>query len=179
MQHNANQSFRENIRLQSGDGLSDVPVLEISQTGTSITLNSGAIPLTIGGVVAHSGGVKRVAALNASATQTLTAADSGSVIIASKTSATQTFTLPSAAVAGLNFTFVTVSAAGEVLINPITGQTIQLKATVDQGASVVTSAGAGCKNTAATNVVGDSIQLISDGVTGWVTINQSGIWATQ
>lgn len=113
------------------------------------------------------------------ATVTLVAAQSGQVSIATKASATQTFTLPSAAIAGLVFTFIAGHADGEVLVNPITGQTMLIKATEDAGASIATSAGAGIKNTAATNVIGDHITLISDGVSQWYMIGQSGVWAAQ
>lgn len=111
------------------------------------------------------------------ATETLTALDSGRITVCTRTSTTQVFTLPVAAV-GLIFQFVTTSAASEVLVNPGNGTDVfQIKATND-GASVVTAAGVGIKNTAATNVVGDSIWLV--GTLGvWISIGQSGIWATQ
>lgn len=116
---------------------------------------------------------------NSSAGPTVyTAQDSGVLTVCTRTSTTQTFTLPVAA-AGLIYGFVTTSAASEVLINPGNGTDVfQIKATVDQGASVVTAAGVGIKNTAATNVVGDLIWLV--GITGvWVMTGQSGIWASQ
>lgn len=118
--------------------------------------------------------------LVAAATETLTALDSGRITVATLASGTQTFTLPVANVLGLDYTFVNVTAAGEILVNPGNGTDIfQIKATVDQGASVVTAAGVGIKNTAATNVVGDSIRVISNGAGRWIMITQSGIWASQ
>ncbi len=185
MQHNPPQGFREDIRLIGANETSNVSAIKINAAGTIMKINDESVPLTVDGAVtftetvAHSGGVYTPVETQAGETDTLVAADSGKVIICTRTSTTQTFTLPSAAVAGLMFTFVTTSAASEVKINPITGQTIQTKATVDQGASVAPAAGTGIKNTAATNVVGDFITLISDGTTGWVTIAQSGIWASQ
>jgi len=130
-------------------------------------------------VIGATTGIKKTAVVTTSDTDTLTAQESGSVIIATKSSATQTFTLPSAATGGVIFTFVCGHASGEILINPIAGQTIQTKATGDGGALVAPAAGTGIKNTAATNVIGDHVTLVSNGVTGWYTIGQSGIWASQ
>lgn len=195
--YNGPQAFREAIRIVGANETVDVPLAELNAAGTALTLNSAAVATTIAGAVTLSGAVTMSGAVamsgvltntsgkidkvtsTSASTLTLTSADSGSTVICTKTSATQTFTLPSAATAGLRFTFVTTSAASEVLVNPVTAQTIQIKATVDQGASVVTAAGTGIKNTAATNVVGDSIMLISDGGTAWISIAQSGIWASQ
>lgn len=103
---------------------------------------------------------------------------SGTVYVATATSGEQNFSLPTAATAGLVYTFVAADAGGEIRVNPITGQTISIKAS-EGGASVVTAAGTGIKNTAATNVVGDLITLVSDGGTNWWMINQSGTWASQ
>ena len=126
-------------------------------------------------------GPRRHAAIVATATTlTLTSAMSGRVIIATLGSGTQTFTLPLTTVAaGLSYTFVCGSAAGEILITPNAADQISIKATGDQGASVVPAAGTGVKNTAATNVLNDHITLVSDGVSLWYTIGQSGIWASQ
>lgn len=109
-------------------------------------------------------------------TATYTAEDSGIVVLATKGSATQTFTLPAVA-AGLEFTFVCGHASGEILINPTGSVVINTKA-ANAGAAVATAAGTGIKNTAATNILGDSVVLVSDG-TAWYTVNQSGIWASQ
>lgn len=181
-QYDKTQTFRESIRLADATEVADVVLANIASGGATITINPNggtAVATVIAGIASFTGGRKQSATSTSAASATLTAADSGGVQICTKTSATQTFTLPSAAVAGLRFLFVNTSAAGEVLINPITGQTIQIKATVDQGASVVTASGTGIKNTAATNVVGDCIELISDGGTAWIGIRQSGIWASQ
>lgn len=110
------------------------------------------------------------------ATLTLTNEDSGRVIIATKASATQTFTLPAAS-AGLEFTFVCGHASGEILIDQAGSEVINTKA-ANAGAAIATAAGTGIKNTAATNILGDSVVLVSDG-TAWYTVNQSGIWASQ
>lgn len=113
-------------------------------------------------------------------TATLTAADSGKMIVATKATATQVFTLPTAAVAGQRFTFVCGHASGEILINPITAQSIVGKIHAAQdGTGLAPAAGTGIKNTAASNVVGDAITLVSDGVTTWYITAQTGLWASQ
>lgn len=117
------------------------------------------------------------------ATITVTAAQSGTVFLATKGSATQTYTLPAVA-AGLTYTFICGSAAGEILVTPTgsVGTVFTTFAAVgaDADTAIVTlTTGTGLKNTAATNAVGDSIVLVSDGV-GWYGIGiTSGIWASQ
>jgi hypothetical protein len=109
-------------------------------------------------------------------TATYTAEDSGRIVIATKSSATQTFTLPAVA-SGLEFTFVCGHASGEILINPTGSVVLNIKAS-EGGAAVATAAGTGIKNTAASNILGDNITLICDG-TAWYGIKQSGTWASQ
>lgn len=113
------------------------------------------------------------------ATVTLLARQSGRICKATKASATQTFTLPAATAKGAEFTFVCGHASGEILINPGAGYKIKCKATNDAGASVAPAAGTGIKNTAATNIIGDYITLVADGVDQWDCVAQSGIWASQ
>lgn len=113
------------------------------------------------------------------ATPTLTAAESGKVCVATKASATQTFTLPAATVAGAEFTFACGHADGEILIDPAGTDVIGAKAANDAGADITPAGGTGIKNTAATNVIGDYITLVADGVSKWYTVAQSGIWASQ
>jgi hypothetical protein len=123
---------------------------------------------------------KRAVTVTTADTLTLTDTDSHRVVIARKSTATQTFTIPSGTeLAGREYTFVCGHASGEILINSANaGDTFSVKAS-EAGASVVTAAGTGIKNTAATNILGDSITLVSDGATGYILINQSGIWASQ
>lgn len=109
-------------------------------------------------------------------TYALTVDDSNTTYIATKASATQVYTLP-AVQAGLVYSFVCANAAGEILINPTGSVVFNIKAS-EGGAAVATVAGTGIKNTAATNVAGDRITLISDG-SAWYAVQQSGIWATQ
>lgn len=122
-------------------------------------------------------GVKPYVANDVSAaTVAVTAAQSGGIFIATKGSATQTYTLPAVA-AGLIYTFIAGDAAGELLVNPTGSVVMELKAS-EGGATIATVAGTGIKNTAATNVKGDSITLVCDGAKWW-TSNQSGTWASQ
>lgn len=110
---------------------------------------------------------------------TLTQADAGKTVLATKSSATQTFTLPAATVSGVRFTFCCGDAGGEILIDPAGTDDISCKATNDAGSAINNTDGSGLKNTAATNVIGDYLTLISDGVGKWYTVAQSGIWASQ
>lgn len=163
---------------------------DVSLSGT--TTISGTITLsgttTVSGNVSFTGstaGVKRSVTSGSDATYTLTTAQSGTVFIATKSSSTQTYTLPSAATAGVVYTFICGHASGEILITPAASQTITVTSFSAVGASpstaiVAPAAGTGIKNTAATNAVGDSITLVSDGGTGWYGIGiSSGIWASQ
>lgn len=127
--------------------------------------------------------MKRGFTTTTDATIALTAAQSNTVFLATKTSGTQTFTLPAVA-AGLTYTFICGHASGEILVTP-TGSVVTTITTFGavgadaDTAIVATAAGTGIKNTAATNAIGDSVTLISDGV-GWYGIGiTSGIWATQ
>jgi|TARA_R100000789_G_C3008995_1_gene150809 hypothetical protein len=144
-------------------------------------LNSAAV-VTLSGAVTFSGatiGLRKTSEIQLTGTgDTLLTAESGTVMIATKASATQTYVLPSAATAGLVFTFICGSASGEILIDPAGSDTIKCKAAAD-GASVAPAGGTGIKNTAASNILGDWITLVSDGVTGWYAISQSGIFASQ
>lgn len=135
------------------------------------------------GSVAFTGataGVRRDFEIVASGDKTVTSAMSGRVFMATAATGTQTFTLPDAGTtAGLTYQFICGHASGEILIDPASGDKLRIKATEDAGASVAPAAGTGIKNTAATNVLGDHIDLVFDGVDTWHMIGQSGIWASQ
>jgi hypothetical protein len=149
---------------------------DVSLAGTNTV--SGALNVT--GATAFSGattGVRKEFEV-VTGDKTVTAAMSGRVFQATKSSATQTFTLPAATTAGLTYTFICGHASGEILINGGTGYAFSIKAS-EGGASVVTADNTGIKNTAASNVVGDHITLVSDGVKTWHAIAQSGTWASQ
>lgn len=151
-----------------------------STTFSGATVFSGAVSFT-----STTTGMKRPVTAGTTSTYAPTAADSGMVYIATKSSATQTYTLPSAATAGMEFTFICGHASGEILITPAASQTITITTFAAVGADADTSivapaAGTGIKNTAATNAIGDSCTLVSDGTTGWYGVGiTSGIWASQ
>lgn len=153
--------------------------LTLAEVGKNTTRPSLAASLAAAASRLNQAGDRPVI-VTAAATLTLTAADSGAVVVGTLGSGTQTITLPEANVNGLNYHFTQTTAAGEILVNPGNATDVfQLKATVDAGASIVTAAGVGIKNTAATNVVGDFITIISNGAGRWIMIAQSGIWASQ
>ena len=113
----------------------------------------------------------------------VTAAQSGNTFLATKGSATQVYTLPAVS-AGLKYTFICGHASGEILIDQAASEVIKITTFAAVGADadtaiVTTAGGTGIKNTAATNAIGDSVTLISDGV-GWYGVGiTSGIWASQ
>lgn len=111
-----------------------------------------------------------------------TAARSGATFITNRTSTTTTYTLPaaSAANAGLKFRFLLGNVGTELLVNPIGTDTISIKgANTATAANITTAAGAGIKNTAATHILGDTVELLSDGAGQWKMTNESGTWAAQ
>ena len=114
-------------------------------------------------------------------TYTVFAKETGRTFIGTLGSGTQVFTLPPIGrnPAGLVYSFICGDAAGEIRVDPATSSdTILAKATEDAGASIVTGgANLGIKNTAATNVIGDHITLVSDGVSQWYMLGESGTWA--
>jgi hypothetical protein len=111
---------------------------------------------------------------------TLSVTDSPKVSIQTLASGTQTYTLPAAAAApGAVFTFICQHASSEILVNPNAADQISIKGLIDHSTSVKPAAGTGVKNTAATNVIGDYLTLVSDGVLTWYEISGAGIWASQ
>lgn len=102
------------------------------------------------------------------ATVVLTAADSGKVLINRSTSASPSWTLPTAA-DGLWFTFYTANTTAGFTV---TGGTIFARASAT-GASVT---GTTLSNTQATAVIGDTITLVCNG-TDWKGIAQLGVFA--
>ena len=116
---------------------------------------------------------------------TLTGEDSGKIYIATKSSATQTYTLPAAATAGAGciYTFICGDAGGE--INFVTVGTDDVIAThfaavgADADTAIITTTDKGLKNTGATNAIGDQCTIVSDGVGKWLGVGiNCGIWAT-
>lgn len=125
-------------------------------------------------------GGQKTSGVTTAATATLTADDGGKVIIGTLGSGTQTFTLPTVVGnTGLRFTFICGHASGEILINPQTGEKIFGKTHGAENGTGIANTTTGIKNTAATNVVGDLCELVSDGVDTWWMKAVAGVWATQ
>ena len=124
------------------------------------------------------GAVKNTEAQTAE-TKTVTVAESGSVFVQTRSSTTVTYTLPAAA-PGLEYTFVCGHAGSEILITPASGDAIVTKIHAAQdGTALAPAAGTGIKNTAATNVAGDFIKLVSLDGTTWYGVGMAGLWASQ
>jgi hypothetical protein len=117
------------------------------------------------------------------ATRTLTVSECGAVIVGNATSSTQVFTLPAAAQSGCLFTFIAGHADTEIQFKSAAVATCvfthfaAVGADADTAIVTDTSCEGGIKNTAATNAIGDSITIVSDG-TRWLGVGiASGIWA--
>jgi hypothetical protein len=137
---------------------------------------------TLSGTTAFTGattGVRAAVSVTAADTATYAATDSGLVVIATKGSATQVFTLPAAATPGVQFTFVCAHASGEIRVGVATGDNIIGKTHGAQdGTGLVSTATTGLLlNTAAGNVVGDFVTLVSDGITTWYMVAVAGAWS--
>lgn len=144
------------------------------------TAGTQVASLTSGGVMT---GAKNNAIVTTAATRTLTAAECGSTIVGNATTGTQVFTLPAATEAGCRFTFIAGHADTEIQFKSAAVATCVFTHFAAVGAdadtAIVTDASCegGIKNTAATNAIGDSITIISDG-TRWLGVGiASGIWA--
>lgn len=118
------------------------------------------------------------------ATLTFTPEDSGLIYVATKSSATQTFTFPKASTCpGMTVTLICGHASGEIntavdAADSVVGLTFAAIGADADTAQLSTTAGHGVKNTAATNVVGDQITVVSDGVATWYILGiATGIWA--
>lgn len=112
----------------------------------------------------------------------LTAADSGGIFgIGTDAKA---FTLPSTA-AGLKYTFVNTGAAGNNILTISPAAADGISGTITLAATVVVDAGVVNKdliNTKATSKAGDAVTLIGTGVAGvtaWVIVSSTGIWAAE
>lgn len=140
-------------------------------------------PINFSGAITMPGGpsITRPTVINLVPTAvTLAATDSAKVSVQTLASGTQTYTLPAAAAApGAVFTFICQNAGSEILVNPASTDQISIKGLVDHSTSVKPAAGTGVKNTAATNVIGDHLTLVSDGVLTWYEVAGAGIWASQ
>ena len=105
------------------------------------------------------------------AAYTLKVEEDGTTVIANNTSATVNVTLPDASKAGIGAKFTVVTGAlpgagAGTTVTPASGDAINAKA-----------ADAALVNSAASDAVGDSVTLVSDGDTHWFTVNKIGTWA--
>lgn len=137
---------------------------------------------TVAGAKTMSGtlGVRVPVTVTTDATATLTSADTGKVYICTASSGTQVFSLPAASTGGLMFTFVCGHASGEIRVGVVTtGDNIIGKTHGAQdGTGISTTATTGLLlNTAATNVIGDFVTLVSDGLTSYYMVAVAGAWS--
>lgn len=118
------------------------------------------------GVTHHRGHTLPVV-IGGGAAVTVTAADSGKTFVSNAVDAV--YQLPATS-AGLTYTFV----AG--VLSATTGLSVS-PAAVDKIITAAKADNADFINTAATDVVGDSVTIIGDGVDGWLVVATRGTWA--
>jgi len=126
-------------------------------------------------------GIRHFGLIDASATFAVTAAMSGRTFLCTAAAGTQVFTLPAAATAGLIYTFVcgAGAAGGEIRVGVFAGDNIIGKTHgANDATGLVSTATTGLLlNTAGSNVVGDFVTLVSDGVTTWYMAAVAGVWS--
>ena len=119
------RNYNPDLKAGASESISDdLTVSDTLTVGGATTLSStlavtGALTQT--GDAAFAGattGVRRATEIFATGNDALTAAESGKIVIATKGSATQTFTLPAATAEGAEFTFKCGHASGEILLDP-------------------------------------------------------------
>lgn len=157
------------------DGIVTAKPITSSGSNTFSGANAFSGATTFSGATA---GVRQSVAIVTGDT-VLTTAQSGRMLVDNKGSATTTFTLPAATTAGLEFTFVCGDAAGEILVNPATGEKMVGKTHGAENGTGIANTTTGIKNTAATNVKGDFCTLVADGVDTWWMTAVAGVWASQ
>ena len=144
--------------------------------------NYGTKPVMIDDTITHTEAFAKNIRVwsDTTATITVAASDSGTTYIAKRSSSTQTFTLPSASTAGLTYTFINGHVDGMIYIKGQSGDTINCKSNADgtDRVSVSVAATTGLRNNSATNVLGDNITLVSDGISTWWMTAQSGIFSS-
>ena len=150
--------------------------LSVSGTSTLSGATSVAGALTLTGAVA---GVRATATVTTAATYTIVESESGTVFLCTRGSTTQVFTLPSAATGGLMYTFVCGNVSTEIHLKCAGAEQIFAKTdAAADGTALVTTATTGLlKNTAASNVVGDHMLIVSDGVGAWYSASIAGAWS--
>jgi len=151
-------------------------------TGARENRNYGTKPVMVDDTISNTEAFAKNIRVWSDTTTTITvaASDSGTTYIAKRSSSTQTFTLPSASTAGLTYTFINGHVDGMIYIKGQSGDTINCKSNADgtDRVSVSVAATTGLRNNAATNVLGDNITLVSDGISTWWMTAQSGIFSS-
>lgn len=171
------RSTRRFNELWGGDAdfLRTLTVAGATSFSAGVTITSAG-SLTVNGTATLTGvtiiDTLRIGVTNlAAATQVLTGAMSGQTFVGAVDAV---FTLPAAATAGRGvfYSFVTGVASGGV------GMRITANAADDIfAAGIDTAAGGSFTNSGATDVIGDSVILVSDGVSRWTGIASRGTWA--
>lgn len=149
----------------------------LSQKGTSPTvIGAGRVFIDRKGGTPEPLALSRTYVLGTSvAALTLTGSDDGVTVVATNTAATVVTTLPKASTVGVGFKARIYVGA---LPGAGAGTTITPNATDNfVGAGLTKTAGQTLVNTAATDVVGDLIEVVSDGVTKWYITAKTGTWA--
>lgn len=104
---------------------------------------------------------------------TLTAADNGSVVLINATTNTN-ITLPATAI-GLRFTIGILQSAGGGALHKITPNASDKI----MGGGLTAADAKYVGNTQATAAVGDCLELVADGVDGWLIVIKTGTWARE
>jgi hypothetical protein len=106
--------------------------------------------------------------------RTLVAADSGKLFIAGAVDLVYTLPAATPALKGVKYKFVvsTPSATTGLSLSPDSADKIQ-------GKGITAADDKDLINTAATDAVGDSVELVCDGVDGWWITSMLGTWARQ
>lgn len=121
------------------------------------------------------GAVSVPAAVGATGPTVLTSADAGKTFVCVVDAA---FTLPlttTCSGARIGFLVGVASAGAGVVLTANGADTLNAK-TTSAGTTAITGA-ATLTNTPATDVVWDRMELVSDGVSKWIAVAQSGVWA--
>lgn len=163
------------LKFRSVDA-GDIQAVDTLHTQTVAGAKTFTGALTFSGLT---DGLRRSAtSVTSSATITVTAAQTGTTFISTAGSGTQVFTLPAAATSGLTYSFVCGNAATEIILGVASGDNIVGKTDgATDGTGLVSTVTTGqLKNTAAGNVKGDFVTIVSDGITTWYMVAIAGGW---
>jgi len=179
-------SFRAFKGIDFGKGIAlarDLVANALLLKGTGLRIVSGNLVLTSGNLTLDAGnltmtagktdGLRTNLVIDTTAAVSPTLAQSGTVFVATASSGAYAVTLPTGPPAGITYTFVTGHAGNEIAITAEGTDTIYALAD-DSGASINDGV---VTNTGGTNILGDRITIVSDGVSAWWAISQAGVWA--